>query len=238
VKTASVSEQESAEKQADLALKTATVDAARAAVHRLEELKSFARVTAPFEGSITARRTDTGDLIRADAAKELFRLAQTKTLRVFVRVPQGAARAVKPGQLAELTIPELPGKIFAAKIVRASGAMSADSRTLLTELEVDNTKNELLAGSYAQVRLTDSRPEAAMTLPSNTLLFRSTGPHVALVNAQDKVELRPVTLGRDFGATIEILSGVAVSDRIVLNPPDSLVGGMTVRVAKTENTDK
>lgn len=237
VKTASVSEQESAEKQADLALKTATVDAARAAVHRLEELKSFARVTAPFEGTITARRTDTGDLIRADAAKELFRLAQTKTLRIFVRVPQGAARSVKAGHLAELMIPELPGKIFAAKVVRTSGAMSAESRTLLTELEVDNSKSELLAGSYAQVRLTDSAPEAPITVPSNTLLFRASGPHVAIINAETKVELRPVTLGRDFGPTVEILSGVAASDRIVLNPPDSLVGGMTVRLAQSDKSE-
>ena len=237
MKTASVSEQESAEKQADLALKTATVDAARAAVHRLEELKSFARVTAPFEGTITARRTDTGDLIRADAAKELFRLAQTKTLRIFVRVPQGAARSVKAGHLAELMIPELPGKIFAAKVVRTSGAMSAESRTLLTELEVDNSKSELLAGSYAQVRLTDSAPEAPITVPSNTLLFRASGPHVAIINAETKVELRPVTLGRDFGPTVEILSGVAASDRIVLNPPDSLVGGMTVRLAQSDKSE-
>src|SRR5258706_2663754 len=171
VKTASVSEQESAEKQSDLALKSATLDAAHAAVRRLEELKSFARLTAPFAGTITARHTDVGDLIRADGAKELFRLAQVRTLRVVVRVPQAAARGIKTGQPAELTIPELPGKVFAAKVVRTSGAMSPDSRTLLTELEVDNSKGEILAGSYAQARLTDLTPEDGLQVPSNTLLF-------------------------------------------------------------------
>jgi RND family efflux transporter MFP subunit len=231
VKTASVSEQESAEKQADLALKSATIDAARASVRRLEELQSFARITAPFAGTITARRTDVGELIRADAGKELFRLAQLRTLRVYVRVPQAAARAVKAGQPAELMIPELPGRIFAAKIVRTSGAMTAESRTLLTELEVDNSKGEILAGSYAQVRLTDALPDAVLTLPSNTLLFRAEGPQLAVVNSEGQVELRRITLGRDFGATLEVLAGASASDRVVLNPPDALVSGMTVRVA-------
>jgi len=234
VKTSSVSEQESAEKQADLALKSANVEAARANVRRLEELKSFTRVTAPFEGTITSRRTDTGGLIRTDSGKELFRLAQTKTLRVFVRAPQGVARNVKAGQAAELTIPEVPGKIFPAKVVRTSGAMSPESRTLLTELEVENPKNEILAGSYAQVRLTDSAPESPMTVPSNTVLFRADGPHVATLTPENKAELRAVMLGRDFGGTVEILSGLSTNDRVVVNPPDSVVGGMTLRVAEGE----
>jgi membrane fusion protein (multidrug efflux system) len=234
VKTASVSEQESAEKQADLALKTATVEASRAGVRRLEELKSFARVTAPFEGTITARRTDTGELIRTDSGRELFHLAQTKTLRVYVRVPQAAARSIKAGHMAELTIPELPGKVFKAKVVRTSGAMTPESRTLLTELEVDNSEGQILAGSYAQVQLVESSPEAPITLPSNTLLFRTEGPHVAVVGEQGRIELRRISLGRDFGPTIEILSGISSSDRVVLNPPDSLVNGMTVRLAQAE----
>src|SRR5256885_4921140 len=152
LKTASVSEQETAEKQADLALKTATVEAARANVRRLEELKSFASVVAPFAGIITARRTDVGQLITAGSARELFRLAQTRTLRVYVRVPQTLSRAVEAGQKAELTLTEFPGRKFEAKIVRTAGAMEPDSRTLLTELEVDNPRGEILAGSYAQVR--------------------------------------------------------------------------------------
>ena len=132
----------------------------------------------------------------ASSGNELFRLAQTGTLRVFVRVPQTAAQGVAPGQMAELTIPELPGRVFPAKVVRTSGAMSADSRTLLTELEVDNSHGEILAGTYVQVRLADAKANPALTLPANTLLFRSEGPQLGVVGADGKVELRGVTLDR------------------------------------------
>jgi len=231
LKTASVSEQETAEKQSDLALKSATVDGARANVHRLEELQSFERVTAPFAGVITARRTDVGELVAAAGGRELFRLAQTGTLRVYVRVPQTAARAVKLGQIAELTIPELPGRIVPAKVVRTSGAMDPSSRTLLTELEVDNAKGEILAGSYAQVRFPNAQSEAVLTLPSNTLLFRAEGLQVGVVGADGTVALRGVTLGRDFGATVEVLAGVGPADRVIVNPADSLLNGARVRLA-------
>jgi len=214
LKTASVSEQEAAEKQADLALKSATVEAGRANVRRLEELQSFARVTAPFAGVITARNIDVGDLISATSGRQLFRLAQTRTLRVFVRVPQTAARSIAIGLSAELTLPELPGRVFAAKVARTAGAMEPGSRTLLTELEVDNAKGEILAGSYAQVRFRELKQEAALTLPANTLIFRAEGPQVGVVNADGKVELRQVELGRDFGPTIEILEGTSPGDRV------------------------
>jgi RND family efflux transporter MFP subunit len=232
LKTSSVSEQEAAEKKADLELKSATVEAAHANVRRLEELQSFERVTAPFAGTITARGTDVGQLVAASSGNELFRLAQTGTLRVFVRVPQSVAHGMAPGQMAEMTIPEMPGRVFPAKVVRTSGAMSADSRTLLVELEVDNSRGEILAGTYVQVRLTEAKLDPTVTLPANTLLFRSEGPQVGLVGADGKVELRRVALGRDFGPTIEILEGVGATDRVILNPPDSLVGGTTVRVAE------
>jgi RND family efflux transporter MFP subunit len=232
LKTASVSAQEAAEKQADLELKAATVEAARANVRRLEDLQSFERVTAPFAGTITVRGTDVGQLVTASSGRELFRLAQTTTLRVFVRVPQAAAQGVAAGQLAELTIPEMPGRVFPARIVRTSGTMSADSRTLLTELQVDNTKGEILAGTYVQVSLTDARVDPVLTLPANTLLFRSEGTQVGVVGADNKVALRHITLGRDLGPTIEILGGVGPTDRVILNPADSLVGGTTVRVAE------
>jgi RND family efflux transporter MFP subunit len=234
LKTASVSEQEAAEKQSDLALKAATVDAARAERQRLTELQSFARVTAPFAGTITARLTDVGQLITAGSSHELFRLAQTGTLRVFVRVPQTLARGVAPGQMAELAVPEIRGRVFPAKVVRTAGAMDVQSRTLLTELEVDNARGEILAGSYAQVRLTETKPDPVLTVPANTLLFRAEGPQVGVVTGDGdlhQVELRPVTVGRDFGPTIEILAGVQATDRVVLNPPDSLVSGVTVRIA-------
>jgi RND family efflux transporter MFP subunit len=232
LKTSSVSEQEAAEKKADLELKSATVEAAHANVRRLEELQSFERVTAPFAGTITARGTDVGQLVAASSGNELFRLAQTGTLRVFVRVPQSVAHGMAPGQMAELTIPEMPGRVFPAKVVRTSGAMSADSRTLLVELEVDNSHGEILAGTYVQLRLTEAKLDPTVTLPSNTLLFRSEGPQVGVVGADGKVELRRIALGRDFGPTIEILEGIGATDRVILNPPDSLVGGTTVRVAE------
>jgi RND family efflux transporter MFP subunit len=232
LKSSSVSEQEAAEKKADLELKSATVEAARANVRRLEELQSFERVTAPFAGTITARGTDVGQLVAASSGNELFRLAQTGTLRVFVRVPQSVAHGMAPGQMAELTIPELPGRVFPAKVVRTSGAMSADSRTLLIELEVDNSRGEILAGTYVQVRLTEAKLDPTLTLPSNTLLFRSEGPQVGVVGADAKVELRRVTLGRDFGPTIEVLGGVGPTDRVILNPADSLASGAIVRVAE------
>jgi len=232
VKSASVSEQENAEKQADLALKTASVAAARAEVRRLEELQSFNRVTAPFAGTITLRNVDVGDLITATGGKELFRLAQTAKLRVFVRVPQSLSLSIAPGQTAELLIPERPDRVFTAQVVRTAGAISADSRTLLTEMEVDNTRGEILAGSFAQVRLTGAPLAKILTVPGNALLFRAEGPQVGVVQPDNKVALRSVKLGRDFGATVEILSGVTPTDRIILNPSDSLADGATVRVAE------
>ncbi len=228
LKTASVSEQETAEKQADLALKLATVDASRANVRRLEELQSFERVVAPFTGTITDRTTDLGDLI--SNTKQLFRLAQTDMLRVYARVPQALARQVLPGQSAELTLPEMPGRTYVAKVVRTAGAMDAQSRTLLTELAVDNSKGEIVAGGFAEVRFTDARPDAPLTLPANTLLFRAEGPQVGVVLPNGKVELKSITLGRDLGAALEILSGVSPSDRVIINPADSLVSGVMVRL--------
>jgi membrane fusion protein (multidrug efflux system) len=231
LKAESVSAQEAAEKQTDVAYKTASVEAARANVRRLEELQSFQKVTAPFAGVITARRTDVGELVSATAGRELFRLVQARTLRVFVRVPQSLARAVVVGQAAELTVPEIPGRIFPVKVVRTSGAMDPTSRTLLTELEADNAKGELLAGSYAQVRFPHAQIDAALTLPATTLLFRSAGVQVGLVGPDNRVVLRNLTLGRDFGPTVEVLAGAGPNDRVIVNPPDSLVDGTLVRVA-------
>ena len=153
-----------------------------------------------------------------------------------MRVPQTLSRAVESGQRAELTLTEFPGRKFEAKIVRTAGAMEPDSRTLLTELEVDNARGEILAGSYAQVRLTDTGAEAALTLPSNALLFRAEGMQVGLVSSDDKVELRRVTLGRDFGQVVEVLEGVGPTDRVILNPSDSLTAGATVRIGASPKT--
>ncbi len=231
VGTSGVSEQETREKQSDVTVKTAAVEALRANVRRLEELRSFARVTAPFAGTVTARRIDIGELVVAGGGRELFRLAQTGTLRVSIRVPQTAALEVAPGQPAEVLIPELPGKAFPARVARTAGAISADSRTLLVELELPNPRGEILAGSFAEVRLLDTKRPAALTLPANTLLFREEGPRLGVVRADGRVELRAVRLGRDFGRTIEVLEGVGPADKVILNPSDSLTEGATVRVA-------
>ena len=225
-----VSSQEADEKFADVELKKATVEAARAKAERLENLVGFTKVTAPFAGTVTGRQIDVGQLITEGASNELFRLAQTGTLRVFVRVPQSYARAVAVGQTADLTVPEIPGKKFSGKILRTAGAMDAASRTLLVEIEVDNSNGELLAGSYTQVRLADARPDAALTLPSNTVLFRPEGTQVAIVE-QQRANMRVVSLGRDFGATVEILHGVTEQDQVIVNPSDSLVNGAEVRIS-------
>lgn len=237
VKSDYVTRQENDEKQADFSVKTAAVSAARANFRRLEELRSFTRVTAPFTGTITARETDVGELI-ASGGKELFRLAQTDKLRVFVSVPQAQAPRITPGQTAELLIPEQPNRAYTAIVARTGGAISSDSRTLLTELEVDNARGEVLAGSFAQVRFADSKGAEPLTLPGNTLLFRAEGPQVAVVRPDDTVELRSVKLGHDFGQTVQIVAGVGPDDRVILNPSDSLVDGTTVRVVALAEPQK
>ena len=199
VKTASVSEQDNAKKQANFKLKTASAESARAEVRRLEKLKSFARITAPFAGTITVRNIDEGDLIVAGAGKELFHLAQTRKLRIFVQVPQAMAQSIRTGQTAEMSVSELPSRTFTPKVVRTAGVMASDSRTLLVELELDNPKEEILAGGYAEVRFPEAKVKPALTLPANTVLFRAEGPQVGIVQSDGKVELRTVKLGAISG---------------------------------------
>jgi RND family efflux transporter MFP subunit len=237
-KTATVSDQENDEKQADLKLKAATADSARAEVRRLEKLLSFARITAPFGGIITARNIDAGDLIVAASGKELFHLAQTQRLRVYVQVPQSMARSIHGGQNAEMTIPELPGRTFPAKVIRTAGVIAADSRTLLVELAVDNSKEEILAGDYAKVRFTEAKMKNALSLPANTVLFHVEGPQICLVKEDGRVEVRKVKLGRDFGKMIEILTGVDAKDRVILNPGESLVSGAPVSVSEATTKER
>jgi RND family efflux transporter MFP subunit len=238
LRTDSVSEQDNAEKQADLKLKTANVESARAEVRRLEKLHSFARVTALFAGTITLRNVDSGDLIVAAGNKELFHLAHTEKLRVYVQVPQAMARSIGPGQSAEISLPEIPSRAFGATVTRTAGVVSADSRTLLVELEVDNSKGEILAGSYAQVRFIEAKMDVPLTLPSNSVLFRPEGPQICVVQPDGKVELRSVKLGRDFGQTVEILSGVSSQDRVIVNPADSLMSGAIVSISEPTKTEK
>jgi RND family efflux transporter MFP subunit len=235
LKTSSVSEQENAEKAADLKLKQADVDAAAATVERYDDLKAFCHVTAPFDGTLSARDIDVGDLI--SSGKELFRLSDTRTLRVFVHVPQSATPGLKVGGAADIIVPETPGRKFPAKIVRTAGVIDAASRTLLTELDVPNSENEIIAGSYAQVSFHDVGGNPMLVLPSNTLLFRAEGPQVGVVKPGGVVELRSVALGRDLGANIEILSGVSTNEKVIINPSDSLVTGARVNMAEVTADD-
>jgi len=237
LKTASVSEQETVEKTADYTLKQANVEAARANLQRLEDLKKFDRVTAPFDGTVTARNTDIGQLIAADSGPELFRLAQTNPLRVYVRVPQPLVHAIAPGQKAELTFQELPGRVFTATVTRTAGAVDPSSRTLQVELQVANPRGEILAGSYAQVRFTEATDPHGLTLSDNALIFRAQGMQVAVLDGDNKVLLRSVKLGRDFGNTVEVLAGLNATDRVVVNPPDSIADGMTVQIAPPPETN-
>jgi RND family efflux transporter MFP subunit len=237
LKTASVSEQEAAEKAAARETAAASVEASRANVRRLEQLVSFQRVVAPFAGTITIRAVDVGDLIVAGSGgSQLFHLAQTEKLRVYVRVPEPDALGITAGQAATLTTPENPGREFAAKVVTTSEAISATSRTLLTELEVDNSKHQVLPYSYGEVHFNQSSPGPVLSLPSNALLFRAAGLQVGVVRPDNTVDLRQVQVGRDFGQTVEILAGVSPADRVVANPSDSLLAGARVRIAEAQNS--
>jgi RND family efflux transporter MFP subunit len=233
-----VSAQEAEEKMADFALKKASADAASAKVERMEKMLGFAKITAPFAGTVTMRTLDVGQLVTAGAGRELFRIAQSEKLRVFVRVPQNYARAIATGQTAELLLAEHAGHTIEAKIVRTAETLDAASRTLLTELEVDNAKGEVLAGSYVQVRFKDAKPDAVLSIPANALLFRIEGSMVGVVGADHRVRLKKVGLGRDFGATVEVLEGVTAADRVIVNPPDSLVEGAEVRAVQTADAAK
>ena len=197
---------------------------------------SFQHVVAPFAGTITIRAVDVGDLIVAGSGgRELFHIAQSEKLRVYVRVPEPYALAVTPGQAATLTTHATPGRVFTGKVITTSQAISTISRTLLTELEVDNSQHEILPYSYGELTLKENNSDPALTLPSNTLLFRAQGLQVGVVGPDGTVELRPVQVGRDFGQTVEIQGGVTSADRVIMNPTDSLVTGIKVRVA--ESTD-
>jgi RND family efflux transporter MFP subunit len=209
------------------------IAALEANVALLEQLQTYRTVRAPFDGVITARNTDVGALINAGSggtAPELFHIAAAGKLRVFVNVPQVSSRSAVPGVSAELVLPEYPGRRFRGKLVRTNGAMDRATRTLLAEIEVDNASGELRQGSYAEVHLALPGGRAVI-IPVSAVLFRSEGPRVGVLRESDKVELVPVTLGRDYGNEIEVTSGVTENDLVIASPPDSLVSGATVRVA-------
>jgi len=236
LKTDSVSKQEVEERRGAFASRKAAVEAARFNVARLQKLQSFKRLTAPFDGVITARNTDIGALVDAGSStpsRELFHLASTQRMRVYVNVPQAYAAEAVPGVEAELTLAEYPGRRFKGSLVRNTQAIDTASRTLLAEVEVPNPTGELLPGAYAEVHLKLGVSNRALLLPVNALLFRPEGVMVALVK-QERTELVKIALGRDFGTEVEVVSGLAPTDDIIINPSDSLISGVSVRVVKDE----
>jgi RND family efflux transporter MFP subunit len=210
------------------------VESAKANLSRLQEMQAFKQVRAPFDGVVTARNIDVGALINAGnggPAQELFHLAATARLRVYVSVPQVYSRSAVPGVNADLTLAEFPGRHFPGKLVRTAEAIDASTRTLLTEVDVENATGTLLPGAYAQVHLKLAAAAPALILPVNALLFRSEGLRVGVVRDGRHAELVPVALGNDYGTEVEVVSGITETDSVIVNPPDSLVPGATVRIA-------
>jgi RND family efflux transporter MFP subunit len=233
VRTGSVSQQETDQYVSNLKAMQATVESNAANVRRLEQLQSFEKVCAPFDGVITARNTDIGALIDAGASvqpKELFHITATRTLRVYVAVPEVYSRAARPGASATLTLDEFPGQTFHGTLVRNANAIDVASRTLLVEVDVDNPTGQLLPGAYVFVHLKLPDQTRSVTIPSNTLIFRKEGLQVALLR-NGSADLVPVKIGRDYGNTVEIVSGLQPTDAVIVDPSDSLVAGMSVRLS-------
>jgi membrane fusion protein, multidrug efflux system len=234
----SVSRQDADAKSADAQAKQALLEAANSNVARLQKLQAYEKVYAPFDGTITARNVDVGALIEAGSAggpaRELFDLAQTRTLRVYVDVPQDYSRqAMAASARASLTLSQFPGRKFAGEIVRNARAINPVTRTLRLEVDVPNADGALLPGSYAQVHLELRADQPRFSLPVNTLLFRPQGVQVATVDSTGAVDLKTITIGRDFGSRVEVASGLAGDEAVILNPSDAIAQGAKVRVAAT-----
>jgi RND family efflux transporter MFP subunit len=233
LKTDSVSHQETDQAVSDLHSKQALVNSSKANVERLEQLQAFERITAPFDGIITARNTDIGALIQAGdnaGPKELFHIAAIQKLRVYIAVPEIYAAAVKTGEKAGLTLDAFPGETFTGTIVRNADAIDVASRTLNVEVDLDNPSGRLLPGAYAFVHFKFPSHAGAVTIPSNTLLFRAEGLRAGVVR-DGRVELTPITIGQDYGNAVEVVSGLSPQDAVVTNPSDSLANGATVQIA-------
>jgi RND family efflux transporter MFP subunit len=230
-KTGLVAQQDVDNATGDAEAKKAQVESARQNLDRLLQMEGFNHIAAPFEGVVTARRIDVGALVSegSTSGQELFHISSTSRLRVYVQVPQAYASWITPGMPAQLSLVERPDQRYPAKVLSTARAIDNTTRTLLTEFEADNPKGELLPGAYSEVHLPLPPGLRSWRLPASTLLFRGDGLHVATVDAQNRVVLNTVTLGRDFGTQIEILSGVAEGDRVIVNPSDSIEAGMQVQ---------
>jgi len=232
-KTDSVSQQELDQRTSDYAQAQANLAAADANVRRLQQMESFKHVYAPFAGVLTRRNVDIGALVNAGnggSGKELFNLALIDPLRVYVSIPEADAPAIRAGMRAWIALAEFPAARFTGTVVRTANAIDQNTRTLLTEVDVPNQDGRLLPGAYAQVHFDVPLNGGRLSVPSSAMLFRSEGPSVAVVGPGDRVQLRPIVIGRDFGTSLEILQGVRANDRVVENPPDSLETGQIVHV--------
>jgi RND family efflux transporter MFP subunit len=235
LKSGSVAKQDVDNAVGDFQAKSAAVASAEANVKRLEELQSFEKVYAPFDGVITARNTDVGHLINSGAgspATELFHMSAIRKLRVYVNVPQQYSASARPGLPAAITLPEFPGRRFNGTLVRTANSIDLASRTLLVEVDVDNPTGELLPGAYAEVHFQIPNGTRALILPVSSLIFRSQGLQVGTVENGHAV-LKDITLGRDFGNEVEVIAGLNPTDKVIVNPPDSLVTGELVRIVSS-----
>jgi multidrug efflux system membrane fusion protein len=233
-----VSKQEAEEKAGDLAVKNAQVNAAKANVDRVQSMKTFARIAAPFDGVVTERATDVGALVNVGSASTgspLFTVADVHKIRVYVQVPQNYSAQIHDHMKAELSLPEYPGETFTAQLVSTSNAISDQSNTLLVQLEADNANGKLKPGEYAQVSLQLPAGNAMLRVPSSALMFRGDGLQVATVGKDNRVVMKPIRIANDLGPQVEVSSGLDASDEVIDNPPDSLTTGDAVRVASTQD---
>ena len=238
LKTGAVSQQDVDEKIGDYKAKQAIVKASQADVDREQTLKGFARITAPFDGIVTARNTDVGALINVGGStgQELFVVSDTKKLRVYVSVPQTYVPSIPPGTKATITVPERPGRKYEATVESSSQAVNVSSGSTLMQLGVDNANGDLLPGGFASVSLQLPSNSTALRIPSSALMFDKNGLRVATLDKDDKVRLKPVTIARDLGPTIEIGSGLAADDRVIQSPPDGIADGDSAHVAEAQKT--
>lgn len=235
IKSESVAQQDVDNANGNYEAKRAAEQSALANVKRLAQLQSFKKIYAPFDGVVTARNTDIGALIGSQAnARELFHIASIGRLRVYVNVPQIYSRAAQPGLQADVVLKEMPGKRFKGTLTRTAQSIDPATRTLLCEVDLPNPAGELLPGSYGEVHLKLPAQASTFRLPVNALIFRAEGVRVAVVNDR-RVTFAPVTLGRDFGSSVEVVAGLNGGEAVVVNPPDSLTSGQVVRLAPEPN---
>jgi len=231
-----VSSQAVEEKVGDYNAKLAAVNASQANVNRLLSMKNFARIVSPFDGVVTARNTEVGALINtvSEPGRELFVVTNTKRQRLYVSISQNQVSFIRQGSKAKFTLPSQPGKVFTASVVNMSQVINSSSGSMLVQLAAENSKDDFLSGGFASVSFAIDATADRFTLPPSALIFSKAGIAVAIVNAQNKVELKPIVIARDHGSKVEILSGIQASDKVIENPPDGVAQGDVVQISVVE----